>query len=315
VALVNKSFPKGLLMRATNEKFVDMGQPRRVWAVGAIHGDLDRLMTLHDHLAARFSVGDRLVYLGNYAGAKSERNIDVFEELLAFRAALLAKPGVDPADIVHLRGPAEEAWQRLLRLQFVPNPAQTMDHLHEAGVDAYLRMYEVSVNDTRTIARAGSTAITRWTNRLRDMQRKSAGHDALICSTRRAAYSDKILFVPAGFDSSLSLENQGDGLWNGWNFGIGGTYTRIVRGFDPGRMGIHTEGFAVTLDGGCGFGGPLACGCFEGSGRLLEIVATGGLGAIETLPTLPDFEPAFTEERPISATLSDIPAVNFAISA
>lgn len=280
-------------MRAVNEKFVDLGIPRRIWAVAAIHGDLERLITLHNHLATRFAVGDRLIYLGNYLGPDTARNADVLEELLAFRSALLSKSGMEPTDIVHLRGPAEEAWQRLLRLQFAPLPEQAMDKLHEAGVDSYLRMYNVSLNDTKVIARAGSIAITRWTNQLRDMQRRSAGHEALMSSTRRAALTQpapdtnqRVLFVPAGFDGERSLEDQGETLWGGRAiFQVAGAspFVRIVRGYDPQQMGVVTDGTTVTLDGGCGRGGPLTCGCFDINGALSEIVMVGGKGAVESL--------------------------------
>src|SRR6202012_2063047 len=109
------------------------------------------------------------------------------DELLAFRAALLSKTGVEPSDIVYLRGPAEEAWQRLLRLQFAPVPTQALDRALASGVEAYLHIYGVSVNDTKSMARAGSVAITRWTNQLRALQRSVPGHEALMCGMRRAA--------------------------------------------------------------------------------------------------------------------------------
>ncbi|MDD3287544.1 MAG: hypothetical protein PHX43_00865 [Alphaproteobacteria bacterium] len=294
-------------MRAANEKFAYLGHSRQIWAVAAINGDLDRLVTLHDHIAARFSVGDRIVYLGNYLGTKSNKRHELIEELLAFRAALLAKPGMKTSDIVHLRGPAEEAWQRLLRLQFAPVPTQTLDKLLDYGVEAYLRLYNVSLNDTKLIARAGSVAITRWTNKLRDLQRKSAGHEALMCSTRRAAITqddpskdDGVLFVPAGFDDSRSLDDQGDSLWSGYfNISEGSRYFRVIRGFSFEHSGINLEGTAVTLDGGCGSGGPLACGCFDSEGNLLEFITVGGRGAVELLrrsETLPPPDRAYSAE-------------------
>ena len=274
------------------EKFVDLGQPRRVWAIAAINGDRDRLLTLHDHLATRFCVRDRLVYMGNYLGNVAWDNHSVLEELLAFRAALMSKPGVEPIDIVHLRGPSEEAWQRLLRLQFAPSPTLALEKYLDAGAEAYLRLYGVSMNDTKSIARAGSVAITRWTNQLRVLQRQGLGHEAFVCSLRRAAVTAAtadtggMLFVPAGYDVKRSLDDQCDSLWFG-NASFAATsqttkYTRIVRGFDPLRGGVNTDGIAVTLDGGCGQGGPLICGCFNEEGLLVEVVAVGGKGAIET---------------------------------
>ncbi len=279
-------------MLSVSEKFVDLGRPRRVWAIAAVHGERERLMALHDHLATRFAVRDRLVYLGNYLGAGAWDNHAVLEELLAFRAALLSKPGMRPNDIVHLRGPAEEAWQRLLRLQFAPSPTSALERYLEAGAEAYLRLYGVSLNDTKSVARAGSVAITRWTNQLRSLQRQVVGHEAFACSLRRAALTAPekgqggALFVPAGYDMARSLEDQGDHLWFGSSPFVAmektARFNRIVRGVDALRGGVNTDGIAVTLDGGCGRGGPLVCGCFDEEGRLLEIVAIGGKGAIET---------------------------------
>jgi hypothetical protein len=296
-----------------NEKFADLGAPRRIWAVAAIHGDIDRLATLHDYLAKRFALRDRIIYLGNYLSIESSHNADIFDELLAFRAALLAKPGVEPSDIVHLRGPGEEAWLRLLRLQFAPVAIQTLEKLLASGVEAYLRLYGVSLKDTRSMARAGNMAITRWTNQLRALQRLIPGHEALYCSMRRAAFAQdpadprKLLFVPAGYDCSRSLEDQAEALW--WTsatFSMSGraqnVYSRIVRGFDSVNSGASLEDAAVTLDAGCGRGGPLACGSFAPDGRMLEMVTVGGPGIFESTPIA---------EKPVAAKDADfsLPAV------
>jgi len=276
-----------------NEKFAELGSPRRIWAVAAIHGDVDRLVTLHDHLAGRFTVRDRLVYLGNYLSIESRHNAEVMDEILAFRSALLSKAGVEPSDVTFLRGPAEEAWQRLLRLQFAPLPHQTLEKLLASGVESYLRLYGVSIADTRSIARAGSLAITRWTNHLRALQRNMAGHEKIMFTMRRAAFSNpaadqkRLLLVPASFDPSRSLDDQGEALW--WTaapFRVTGraqtAYNRIVRGFDSVNGGADLDDAAVTLDGGCGRGGPLVCGCFTPAGKLIELVVTGGRGALES---------------------------------
>jgi hypothetical protein len=277
-----------------NEKFAELGAPRRIWAVAAIHGEVDRLATLHDHLATRFSVRDRIVYLGNYLGVESRASSALFDEILAFRSAIMSKSGVEPSDIVYLRGPAEEAWQRLLRLQFAPAPTQAFDRALASGVEAYLRLYGISVNDTRSVARAGSMTITRWTNQMRALQRATPGHEALMCIMRRAALAQsapdqkRTLFVPAGFDCSRSLEDQGEALW--WTsapYWLSGraqnAYVRIVRGFDSVNGGAVLDEAAVTMDGGCGRGGPLMCGNFSPNGTLNEVIAVGGQGVLENM--------------------------------
>ena len=45
-----------------------------------------------------------------------------------------------------------------------------------------------------------------------------------------------------------------------------------MRGFDRKHRGIMTEEFTITLDGGCGFGGPLLAGCIERNGSLAEVL-------------------------------------------
>lgn len=278
-----------------NEKYAELGFPRRIWAIAAIHGEVEKLSRLHDYIAPRFAVRDRLVYLGNYFGAESRNNYDLFDELLAFRAALLAKIGLEPSDIVYLRGPAEEAWLRLLRLQFAPVPMHALERALASGVEAWLRLYGVSVNDTKSVARAGSMAITRWTNQLRAMQRNAPGHEALVCCMRRAAYTrmtgdqKRVLFIPAGFDATRSLDDQGEALW--WTsapFRITGRnatgFNRIVRGFDSVNGGLFVDDVSVTLDGGCGRGGELICGCFSPTGKLLELVTVRARGVLETAP-------------------------------
>jgi hypothetical protein len=322
-------------MSCVNEKYAELGQPRRMWAIAAVCGDKDRLMTLHDHLALRIGPRDRLIYLGNYLGAAARNDEAVIDELLAFRAALLAKPGMEPTDIVHLRGPAEEAWQRLLRLQFAPAPTRTLETLLDAGAEAYLRLYGVSLNEARQSARAGSVSITRWTNHLRLVQRAALGHEALFCSMRRAAVTkatgtvgrdderQKILFVPAGFNGARTLDDQADALWfDSENYGATGRgtdgYARIVRGFDTSRDCVNTEGLMVSLDGGCGRGGPLVCGCFDEDGALVEMVTVGGRGAVESFAvterTCVEEQPA-TIDRPHATplpTVQDVSQSSFA---
>src|SRR5690242_7169626 len=106
-----------------NQKFADLGHPRRIWAVGAVHGEVDRLAALHADLIRRFTPGDRLVYTGNMIG-RGAAAVETLDELLSFRRALIAMPGMLASDVVYLRGSQEEMWQKLLQLQFAPNPAE-----------------------------------------------------------------------------------------------------------------------------------------------------------------------------------------------
>ena len=56
----------------TAEVFATLTDVKRVWAVGAIHGDASRLRALHQGITARFQPGDRFVYHGNYLGHGGE---------------------------------------------------------------------------------------------------------------------------------------------------------------------------------------------------------------------------------------------------
>ena len=52
--------------------YASLSGANRVWAVGAIRGEAERLAALHDELRGRVETGDRLVYLGNYLGVGAD---------------------------------------------------------------------------------------------------------------------------------------------------------------------------------------------------------------------------------------------------
>jgi hypothetical protein len=51
-----------------------------------------------------------------------------------------------------------------------------------------------------------------------------------------------------------------------------GSYRKVVRGYDPSHRGIVATEFTISLDGGCGFGGPLLAGCIAPDGSLVEVL-------------------------------------------
>ena len=270
-------------MTPDSEKFARLGRPRRIWAVGAVHGEADRLAVLHDHVATRFQPGDRLVYLGNLIG-RSDRLHALIDEVLSMRRALIARPFVLAEDIVFLRGAQEEMWQKMLQLQFAPNPQDVLRWMLAQGVEGTLRAYGGRPEEGMAAAREGAVRLTRWTNGLRESIRAAPGHNALYAALRRAAFTEPrftedngILFVSAGVDPSRPLAAQGDAFW--WSAGSFAGITepfagfhRLVRGYDPAGGGLQLEGMAVTLDSGSGRGGRLAAGLFEPDGSLVEIV-------------------------------------------
>jgi hypothetical protein len=270
-----------------SQRFVDLRRPRRIWAVAAVHAEADRLAALHDALGSRFRPGDRLIYLGNLIGRGSQVTATV-EELLMFRRALLAAPGLDASDIVYLRGCQEEMWQKLLQVQLAPNPYDVMAWMLSQGIGSTLAAYGASEAQALAAARDGVRTVTRFTNTLRVALRAAPGHEALYSALRRAAFTGSptaaaatpeqpggVLLVSAGFDPAKALEAQGDAFWWG-NAGFAGItqrcggFQRVVRGYDPAHGGITIGAVTTTLDAGCGFGGPLVCGCLTPSGELLD---------------------------------------------
>lgn len=259
--------------------FARLGRPRRVWAVAACHGAADRLEQLHLAIADRFALGDRLVYLGNYLGAGT--SAQAIDQLLAFRAYLLSRPGMIPEDFVYLRGMQEEIWSKLLQIQFAPNPGEVLRWMLERGAAATLQTYGGDAQSGLSATREGAMAMARWTNRLREAMRRHAGHEKFITVLQRAALTEDmgagaLLFVHAGIDPARPLAAQGDSFW--WE--ASGfdritppfeTFGRIFRGYDPAGKGALLDGYAVTLDGGSANGGPLLAASVAPDGQIAEL--------------------------------------------
>ncbi|MDP6951188.1 MAG: hypothetical protein QGF53_00365 [Alphaproteobacteria bacterium] len=261
---------------ADTDKFSVMSGARRIWAVGAVHGERDRLAAVHGAIEARFRPGDRLVYLGNYLGHGPEI-IATLDELLLFRRALMARFTLFDGDIVHLRGAQEEMWQKLLQIQIAQDPAQVLEWMLAQGLDASLAAYGIDADAVRMRCREGPLALARWSVELRESVRAHAGHEALLASLRRAAFTadHAMLFVHAGLDPTRPLAVQSDTLW--WGGGdfdaIEGTvegFRRIVRGYDPAHGGPSDGALAMTIDTGCGYGGPLTAVCLDASGEVQD---------------------------------------------
>lgn len=258
------------------QKFAVLRAPKRIWAVGAIHGDAERLDRLHRLLLDHWCLCDRIVYLGNMIG-HGGGILQVMNSLLGFRLAVLALPHSEAEDVVYLRGSQEEMWQKLLQLQLAIGPREVMQWMLAQGVGATLEAYGGNAEEALREAGAGPLALTRWTGRLRKAMQDRPGHYQLFGQLRRAAYTadEGLLLVNSGLDPTRPLEAQSDSFW--WNSGTFagitepyGRFRRIVRGFDPSHAGPRTQDYAVTLDSGCGFGGTLLAGCFTAEGELIE---------------------------------------------
>jgi serine/threonine protein phosphatase 1 len=266
-----------------NSKFSKLGSPHRVWAVGSVHGDINKLTSLHDNILKNIKLGDRIVYLGNYTG-HGDHSAECIDELLTFRRMALAIPGMRPSDLVYLRGTQEEMLQKLLQLQFATNPADVLLWMLGNGLSNTLKSYGLCPHDGIESCRQGVMELIKWTHVVRQAIRERTGHEMLSTQLKQAALTDKsshypMLFVNSGLEPDKDLSAQGDSFW--WasdHFEAMSErykpFEKIVRGYDPAHKGVHLNCITATIDGGCGFGGTLAGAAFTASGdveHLLEV--------------------------------------------
>lgn len=278
-------------MRNTpNSRYAILRHARRVWAIGAVHGRAAELGRLHAWMETRVWRGDRVVYCGNLIG----RGPDIagtIREMLLFRRAVIARPGFEADDVVLLRGAQEEMLHRLLQIQFARGPAaaeQALSWMAQEGVGATLAAWGQRIEDGLRRARGGPVELARWTNAIREAIRGAPGHDPLLSSLRRAAFTvpedlagtaPGALFVAAGLDPSRPLEGQGDSFWwdhagfaslaaaeAPWN-----GFRRIVRGHDRAGGGVAETPFAVTLGEDPG---QVVAGLFAADGALIDVIGS-----------------------------------------
>jgi serine/threonine protein phosphatase 1 len=277
---VNLLHYESLSDHSTLTNLSSLGCPRRVWAVAACRGSIERLIQIHISIAERFVAGDRLLYFGDYLGNRDSARI--IDELLAFRRYLLSMPSMISSDFVYLRGVQEEIWSKLLQIQFAPNPSEVLKWMLERGAAETITAYGGSPDEGIIAAREGAIAITKWTNGLRDAMRHQAGHDKLMSVLRRAAFTEakedgQLLFVHAGLDPSRSLSEQGDSFW--WSASDYSKlkspfqgFKRIFRGADPAGGGRVLDGYAITLDAGNRESDPLLAVAIGSNGDIVEII-------------------------------------------
>jgi serine/threonine protein phosphatase 1 len=259
-------------------KFASLRGAKRVWAVASVHGEAGRLERLQRALATRLQAGDRVVYLGNMIG-RGPAVAETVDLLLRFRTAVMAGQHGFACDLAYLRGSQEEMWQKLLQIQFATDPPATLDWMLDQGIGPTLAAYGSSAEDARRHASGGAIGLTRWTGRLRAAMQERPGHVALFAALRRAAVTEDgaLLFVNTGLDPSRPLEAQRDSFW--WSSGAFariagpyGSYRLVVRGFDPEHAGLEVSAHTATVDGGCGFGGPLLAACVTPAGEVVDVI-------------------------------------------
>jgi hypothetical protein len=263
---------------AGDDKFVRLRSVERVWAIPAIHADARRLVQLHDAISGRFRERDRVVYLGNYLG-HGDGGTATIDEILDFRRRVLGRHRGFACDVVFLRGAQEEMWQKLLQLQFAPNPGEVLQWMVRAGIEPTVRAYGGDMRQGFAATRDGPRTITRWTSALRTALNAAPGHTAMFAALRHAAYTEDggLLFVHAGVDATRPLAAQGDAFWWGPADILAlaqpfAGFRRVVRGFDRDGRGLVESSYAVSLDGGAGRGGRLIAVCFARTGDVADTV-------------------------------------------
>jgi serine/threonine protein phosphatase 1 len=260
------------------ERLARLHGARRVWAIGAIRGDGQRLARLHDALGERFADGDRVVYLGNLLGFGGTI-LAAVDELLDFRRRVIGRHRGLACHVAVLRGAQEEMWQKLLQLQFAVDPVGVLRWMADAGVEATLRAYGGDLRQGLAAARSGPQALARWTSALQSAMNAAPGHRMLFSALRHAAFTEdrKVLFVAAAVDPARPLAAQGDAFWWGrrdilaFDAAFDG-FARVVRGRDAQRRGLVESRFAVSLDGGAGRGGRLVAAGFDPDGTVLDVL-------------------------------------------
>lgn len=249
---------------------------RRVWAVASIHGEAQRLVSLHAKLALRLNPGDRLVYLGDFLGY-GPASAATLDALILFRRLFLARRTSFLGDIAYLRGSQEEMWQKLQELQFAPNPREVLPWMLDHGLGATLASYGIEAQQGLAACREGVLALTRWTASLRAAIEARSGHRRLLSALKRAAFTGDgaLLFVHAGIDPEKPLDLQRDVFWWGTKDILDlaapfAGYRKVVRGFDRRHAGLVETPYAMSVDAGSGFGGPLLAACLTPDGTVVE---------------------------------------------
>lgn len=255
---------------------VELADVTRVWAVGAVFGEAERLRLLHQALAERLQAGDKLIYLGNYLG-HGPAIVATVDEVLQFQHRVTAEGPLAAGDVVHLRGAQEEMWAKLLQIQWAMQPDETFRWMMANGADATLRAYGGEAASATSKFRAGVLVTARWTTELREKFQAHQGHDPFLhrLASAAAAGPQGLLFVSAGLDPKRPLAKQNDRFW--WGSSAFAEidspyegYRLVVRGYDRERKGVVFGDFAASIDGGCGFGGTLAAVCFAADGEVLD---------------------------------------------
>jgi serine/threonine protein phosphatase 1 len=214
---------------------------RRIYAIGDIHGCLDKLRALHAAIAddlARRPIGDaRLIHLGDY--------IDAGPDSAGVLALLAAGPPIAGLTTVNLLGDHERT---ALDALDGDAPSAT-DWLHEGGA-ATLRAWGIDP----------ATPRNGWREQV------PAAHLAFLRDLALSHHADDYLFVHAGIRPGVSSQRQvaedlvrirQPFLYSEEPFAA-----VVVHGHTPGPAPVLRQN-RICIDTGAAFGGRLTCAVFE----------------------------------------------------
>lgn len=273
LTVMKHSLPPAQIHQIKNQKLI--------WAIPAIHGEIDQLVNIHDAIIDQIKPGDRILYHGNTIGYGTS-NVECIDEILTFRRMVLSKPGMMPHDFIYLRGQQEEMWEKLLQIQFAPNPEDVLLWVLGNGLRPTFDSYGICPHDGIEACKQGVMPLTKWTHSIRDAIRRHQGHETFFSNLTRAATTSQdngcpLLFVHAGLCPHKDLSAQGDAFW--WSNeefdGLQKSYfpfQRVVRGFDPQKKGREVNCIKASIDEGCGFDGHLSCTVFEEDGNICDLI-------------------------------------------
>ena len=243
-------------------------RPRRGGPAGA---------RLHDLIGARFVQGDRLVYLGNYLGYGEEVAATV-DELLDFRRRVLGRSNGFACDVVYLRGAQEEMWQKLLQLQFAPNPGEVLAWMVQAGVEATVRAYGGDLRQGFAATRDGPRTITRWTSALRTAMNAAEGHHDLVRliasrrlhRARRGCFSSMPEFISGARSMPRATRSGGGQATSSSSPRRTPASAASSAASTVTAAAWSSARFGVSVDGGAGRGGTLQAVCLAADGAIVD---------------------------------------------
>ncbi len=261
------------------DRILVLRNSNRIWAVGAIMGEYDRLRELHEGIEKHFEAGDKIIYLGNYFGNTGQGG-EVLKELLDFRCwALATGPFMHLDDVVFLSGRFEQMWIRAASLHNATDAASVLDWMLANGFAGILNSYHLDVDVAKQAANLHGEKLKEWTQSFKQAIRQSPGHSNFIGALKWMALTREgsLLFVSSGFDPHRPLTEQAQMFW--WTqLGFDTlntpyrTFKLVVRGFDKhaSTQSIMLDPFKLSVDSGSGRNGKLSAVCLDSEGKLLN---------------------------------------------